>query len=414
MIGDIFFQLSVRSVKLNFLRSILASIGIVIGVVAISTMGMLGTNMQLQVKDQLSSSANTIVITADAIRMGPPGSGGSSSSSTEETGIKKAQLSKIRAVVGTNGTVIPIYSSNTEFTSGNVPARGMIYGMDPDDATEFLTIGNGTTIRSINEALVGYTLAQTLGIDVGDRIKISSASSSGPPEGTTSASRATIRIVGIIDTRGTVADSVSTDNGIVVSREWYVAQYGGKDVYDQVNVIVDDTDTIPEIEVAIDAALNTNPKKPAVRISDASSQLDTISSTLETLTTFVLAIGGISLLVAAVSIFNVMMMSVNERVQEIGILLSIGTETGEVRRMFVYEAVILGILGAGLGGAMSLVIGYSVVDAMMGTTEFFFLPDSLLFIPEGMLVGLVVCIVSGLYPAWRASNMDPIDALRSD
>jgi putative ABC transport system permease protein len=410
MIGDIFFQLSVRSVRLNFLRSILASIGIVIGVVAISTMGMLGTNMQLQVKDQLSSSANTVVITADAIRMGPPGS---SSSSSTETGIKKTQLNKIKAVVGANGSVIPLYATSTQFTSGNVPARGTIYGMDPDDVTKFLKVGNGTNIASINEALVGYTLAESLGVTIGDKIKISSASE-GPPSNSSSASRATVKIVGIIDARGTVADSVSTDNGIVVSKEWYVAQYGGKDVYDQVNVIVDDTDQIAEIEEAIDAKLNTDEKTPAVRISDASSQLDTISSTLETLTMFVLAIGGISLLVAAVSIFNVMMMSVNERVQEIGILLSIGTETGEVRKMFVYEAVILGILGAGIGGVMSLVIGYSVVDAMMGTTEFFFLPDSLLYIPEGMLIGIVVCVLSGLYPAWRASNMDPIDALRSE
>lgn len=417
MIGDIFFQLSVRSVRLNFLRSILASIGIVIGVVAISTMGMLGTNMQLQVKDQLSSSANTIVITADAIRMGPPGSGGpsgsGSSSSSDESGIKKTQLNKIRAAVGTNGTVIAIYSSNTEFTSGNVPARGTIYGMDPDDVTDFLDIGNGTNIASINEALVGQTLADSLGIAAGDKIKISSASS-GPPSNSSSASRATVKVVGIIDTRGTVADRVSTDNGIVVPKEWFVAQYGGKDVYDQVNVIVKDTDMITEIEDAIDAKLNTDEKTPAVRISDASSQLETISSTLETLTTFVLAIGGISLLVAAVSIFNVMMMSVNERVQEIGILLSIGTETGEVRKMFVYEALILGILGAGIGGVMSLVIGYSVVDAMMGTTEFFFLPDSLIYVPGGMLVGMAVCLISGLYPAWRASNMDPIDALRSE
>ena len=168
------------------------------------------------------------------------------------------------------------------------------------------------------------------------------------------------------------------------------------------------------IEDAIDARLNTDEKTPAVRISDASSQLDTISTTLETLTTFVLAIGGISLLVAAVSIFNVMMMSVNERVQEIGILLSIGTETGEIRKMFVYEALILGLLGAGIGGVMSLVIGYSVVDAMMGTTEFFFLPDSLIYVPEGMVIGMVVCVLSGLYPAWKASNMDPIDALRSE
>lgn len=412
MIGDIFFQLSVRSVKLNFLRSILASIGIVIGVVAISTMGMLGTNMQLQVKDQLSSSANTIVVTSDTIRMGPPGM--SSKTSSTESGITKTQLNKIKAAVGTNGTVIPIYSSNTEFTSGIVPARGSIYGMDPDDVTRFLDIGNGTNIASINEALVGLTLAESLGVNVGDKIKISSASEGAPSNKSSSASRATVKIVGIIDTRGTVADGVSSDNGIVVSDNWYTAQYGGKDHFSQVNVIVKDTDDISEIEDAIDARLNTDEKTPSVRISDASSQLDTISSTLETLTMFVLAIGGISLLVAAVSIFNVMMMSVNERVQEIGILLSIGTETGEVRKMFVYEAVILGILGAGIGGAMSLVIGYSVVDAMMGTTEFFFLPASLVYIPEGVLVGMVVCLISGLYPAWRASSMDPIDALRSE
>ena len=70
---DIFFDLSVRSVRLNFLRSMLAAIGIVIGVVAIASMGMLGTNMQLEVKDQLSSSINTVVISADSVRMGPVG-----------------------------------------------------------------------------------------------------------------------------------------------------------------------------------------------------------------------------------------------------------------------------------------------------------------------------------------------------
>ena len=412
MIHDIFFELSVRSVRLNFLRSILASIGIVIGVVAISTMGMLGTNMQLEVKDQLSSSANTIVITTDAVRMGPPGM--STSSGSSSSGITKTQLTRITSAVGTNGTVIPIYSTSTQFSSKSVPARGTIYGMDPADVTKFLKVGNGTNIAGINDALIGYTIAESLGVNVGDRITISSASEGPPTNQSSSASRATMKIVGIIDQRGTVADSVSTDNGIVVSKDWYTAQYGGKDHYTQVNVIVKNTNNITGTEELIDAKINTNAKTPSVRISDASSQLDTISSTLGTLTTFVLAIGGISLVVAAVSIFNVMMMSVNERVQEIGILLSIGTETGEVRKMFLYEAFILGILGAGLGGLMSLVIGYSVVDAMIGTTAYFFLPDSIVYVPAGMAIGMVVCVVSGLYPAWRASNMDPIDALRSD
>ena len=65
---DIFFDLSLRSVRLNFLRSLLAAIGIVIGVVAISSMGMLGANMQLSVKQQLSSDVNTVMITSDVVR----------------------------------------------------------------------------------------------------------------------------------------------------------------------------------------------------------------------------------------------------------------------------------------------------------------------------------------------------------
>jgi putative ABC transport system permease protein len=51
---------------------------------------------------------------------------------------------------------------------------------------------------------------------------------------------------------------------------------------------------------------------------------------------------------------------------------------------------------------------------MIGNTTYFFLPDSIMYVPEGMIIGIVVCVVSGLYPAWRASNMDPIDALRSE
>ena len=401
---DIFFNLSVRSVRLNFMRSILASIGIVIGVVAISSMGMLGTNMQLEVKDQLSSGANTIVVTPDAVRMGPPGS--STTSSSASTIITKSQLAKIKLAAGANASyIIPVYSTNTEFTLSSTPGRGMIYGIDPNYITAFLTIENGTNIVGANDALVGSTIASNFNLKLGSKIKVGSS---------TSGSRAEVRIVGILKARGMASDDVSTDNAIIVSQDWYTNQYGGKNEYPQVNVIVKNIDTITGTEEAIDAKLNTDEKKPVVRIQDASSRLSSITSTLGTMTTFILAIGAISLLVAATSIFNVMMMSVNERVQEIGILLSIGTETGEIRRMFLYEAFILGAIGAIVGGIGSLVIGYSVVSAMIGTTAYFFLPESIAYIPAGMLVGVIVCILSGLYPAWHASNMDPIDALRSE
>jgi len=78
------------------------------------------------------------------------------------------------------------------------------------------------------------------------------------------------------------------------------------------------------------------------------------------------------------------------------------------------QALILGIIGAVIGGIMSVIIGYSVVSAMIGNTSYFFRSESMIYIPAGMLIGMIVCIVSGLYPAWRASNMDPIDALRNE
>jgi len=396
--SDIFFELSVRSVRLNFLRSLLASIGIVIGVVAISSMGMLGTNMQLSVKDQLSSNVNTIILTSDVVKVSSTGNGAAA-----QSGIDKSELNDIKSSAGQN-EVIPIHRSSTQFTIGSTNGRGSIYGLDPNDIQKFMTIDQGTNIKGGNDALVGATIASNFNIAVGSSIKIG--------QNCQSIVRPVVRVAGILQTRGITSDNVNADNAIIVTDQWYTDHFGNKDIYDQVNVVLANVDTINQTEDNIDRKVNRNTE--VIRVSDASSRLGSITSTLGTITTFIMAIGGISLVVAAVSIFNVMMMSVKERVQEIGILLSIGTEKGEVRRMFLYEALILGIIGAIVGGIMSFIIGYTVVQAMIGSTAYFFRPESLIYIPYGMIIGVVVCVVSGLYPAWMASNMDPIDALRSE
>jgi putative ABC transport system permease protein len=400
---DIFFELSVRSVKLNFLRSILASVGIVIGVVAIAAMGMLGANMQLQLKSQLSANANTIIITPDTVRLGPPGmSVFTSSSSSSSSGITKSQLTQIRNAVGSDGVVIPILSNSTQYTINSLPGRGSLYAMEPGDITKFLTISQGENldVDQDNQALVGATIAENFNVKPGTRVKLGSSSS-----------QKTLKIVGILEARGTSSDNVNVDNAIVVSKSWYNDQYD-TNTYNQVNVIVNNIDTINQTETAINDKINK--RKTVLRITDASSRLSSITSAIGTLSSMMMAIGAISLVVAAVSIFNVMMMSVNERIQEIGILLSIGTEKGEVRRMFLYEAFILGLVGGGVGAIASFVIGYSVVSALLGSTDYFFLWESLVYLPIGLLVGCAVCVLSGFYPAWRASNLDPIEALRAE
>ncbi|MGB8821233.1 MAG: FtsX-like permease family protein, partial [Methanoregula sp.] len=133
-----------------------------------------------------------------------------------------------------------------------------------------------------------------------------------------------------------------------------------------------------------------------------------------TITTFVTAIGGISMLVAGVSIFNIMMMSVNERIKEIGIMRSIGTQKKEVMSMFIYEAAIIGVIGSLIGGVLSVLGGYAISALMLKTTEYLFTVSSMMSVVEGVGFGIIISILCGLYPAWQAANLSPIDALRHE
>ncbi len=82
--------------------------------------------------------------------------------------------------------------------------------------------------------------------------------------------------------------------------------------------------------------------------------------------------------------------------------------------MFVYESTILGVVGAGIGAVISLAFGYFFVLGMVGSTDYFFAPESLMYVPYAMSIGVGICILSGVYPAWKASNLDPIEALRAE
>ncbi len=314
------------------------------------------------------------------------------------------QYTDIRKAAGSS-YVYYLYSESDSIEAGSESGRSAIYAMDDEAMKDVLTLTDGSFPPSTtSQVVVGPDFVERYGIEVGSKVTIGDEEDE---EG-----ESTVRVTGILEERGLSMD-LNSDNAIIATEKFFTGRYDNEDEYTQVNVIVDDINDIDAVTESIDESLNR--KDDEVQIQDSSRMLDTISSTLGTITTFAVAIAAISLLVAAVSIFNVMMMSVTERIREIGILRSIGTQKDEILRMFVYEAGIIGIVGAGIGAILSVVIGYVAVFGMVGTTEYFFTWESIANVPEGgMIIGAVICILSGVYPAWRASNLDPIEALRAE
>jgi len=391
---DIIVKLAVRNVKLHFLRSVLAALGIVIGVVAISSMGMMGTNMTLSVTAELSEMANVLVVSPDS-------GGDRGSSSDDDDYITESEFKDIQRAAGSN-IVYYLYSETEEIGIGSDTGRATIYGMAEEDMPEVLTVDEGSYPRTTSSVLIGPTLAERYDLVPGSRIKVGDED-----EG----SQQIVRVVGILEEKGMSMD-INSDSAIIATDKWFTGTYGGEGEYPQVNILLDDVNDADAVTEAIEDQLNR--KEDEVRVQDSSRMLETVTDTVSTLTTFVMGIAGVSLLVAAVSIFNVMMMSVSERTRENGILRSIGTRRRELIKMFVYEAGILGVVGAVIGGISSLIIGYFVVFVMIGTTDYFFYPASLVYVPAAMAVGVIICVLSGIYPAWHSAQLDPVEALQAD
>ncbi len=379
-----FFDLARRNVSRHWLRSILAVTGIAIGVVAIATLGIMGNSINLMFNDMVSDVGDTITV-SPATRSGT-------------TELTKRQVDDITRAVGAN-RAIPFATTFDSVTVGETKSGAMIYAIPAKDIPFLLGMEAGAYPKDTGSGcVIGKTLAENskdTGLKLGARATIGNE---------------TLRVVGVLEERGMGFD-INPDSAVVVPYSWYSNHYD-KDTYDQVIVKVRDVNDLDAVKEAIEQKMNR--RENVVTVMDTRGILKEVFAAVDSITVFLMGIGAVSLIVAGVSILNVMLMSVTERIKEIGVLRSIGTRRSEVMRMFIYEALILGLVGAAIGGVLSFGTGYMMTAVFSGNPDYFFNPTSLLYIVFGMAFGIGMSAVSGIYPAWKAAHLNPIQALRHE
>jgi putative ABC transport system permease protein len=325
----IFFDLSLRSIRLNFLRSSLASIGIVIGVLSIATMGLLGANMEMVIRGQVDSNTSELLITPDM----PTGSYGMPSYITD------SDLKKIQHAAGEN-SAIPLHISEAWLEIKGKRVKGTVYGAQIKDIPAIVKVSRGHVIIGETEVLAGQNFGDNLKISPGTNVKL--------VRGDPSLDADAVRVSGILQKQG-FSLIMNADNALIFGESAYVKRFGGDGQYSAVVVNIKDAKTLDRVKSNIDKTMNHAVKR--VRIVDPRTLIETLNKIVSLVTAFIVSVGGISLVVAAISIFNVMMISVNERVQEIGILRSIGTQSGEVLILFLFESLIIGSIGTVIDGS---------------------------------------------------------------
>jgi len=412
------FKLAFKALRDRKLRSLLTILGIMIGSAIILALIASSSGLSAGVEAQVGKiGANTLTVSSAGQFFG----GGSSG--TQKYQLSQQDVNTIKSFQGVSDA-IPYYSQRVTIAYGSNSIEGELIGVDTSALSTMykgLSLDSGGLPDSYDPsaAAVGYSIAFPTGSS--DQLALNQMISI--TLGGSTSSSLTFLVKGIFSEYGRVLFS-NIDETIFISLQ--SAQILLKTQYfSGLYVMTNTAGDVTTVQQEIESYYGTQ-----VRVMNAGSMVSSVESITEQMTVFLGSIGSVSLFVAAVGITNTMFVSVMERTREIGILKALGYKPKQIMGMFLSEAILSGIVG-GVGGtilgyALSFILGGSLSmfggfgmsgpgqpgSSTSGSSTTFtpvFTPELIAF---SLLFPIGIAVLAGLYPAWRASRMNAVVALK--
>jgi putative ABC transport system permease protein len=409
------FRTAAEAVVTRRLRSSLTILGIMIGIAAVVLTVGLGEGAQQQVSSEITALGSNLLTVSPGSTTSSSGiRGGFGSASTLTVGDATALSSK--TVAPDVAEVAPTTTSSENLVAGTTNWTTTVVGTDPSwltvrgrSLTEGRFIAGHDESTRADVVVLGSTTAQEL-FGVSDALG-QSVTVNGVP----------MTVIGVLNTVGSSGSSSSTtadqdDQAIVPITTASTQLFGGTTRNSVGEILVQATSsaTLSAAYQETDAELLslhsiTTTTAADFTITPETSLVSTATSVDKTLTVLLGGIAGISLLVGGIGVMNIMLVSVTERIREIGLRKALGATPRVIRRQFLVEASVLGlaggILGAGLGLLVAWILPHFISDPIT---------ISALAMAGAIVVAVGIGVAFGVYPAGRAAKLPPIDALRSE
>lgn len=407
------------------LRSWLTIIGIVIGVAAIVAIVSIGEGAQANVQDRLSGlGADLITVSPgfDRASGGFRGIGGGSGGGAggSRTGVGTSDSATVKAKNLTSKDVQIIKSTEgILFVNGIISGRADVSFLAETASVNIQgvdTLAWSNIVTTELEAGRYLNAGDTNAIVIGNRIAHSTFKQPLVANRDVTISGGIFKIVGILKTSGTGGE----DNRIFmpITQARNAITDAGKDRLDSITIKVINPDFVEDITSEIDTNLmnsrHLTNKTKDFTVTSSQATLERIQSVTQTFTLFLGAIAAVSLLVGAVGIANTMFTSVLEKTKEIGIMKAIGARNSDIMAIFLLNSALVGfvggILGISLGSVISGFLPNLLSGSLPGGSLKTVIPISLLV--ESLLISVGIGMIAGAIPAYRASKLKPVDALR--